>query len=72
MKTKPNELTEKEVEAIRMFELLMKLMHPKAKHHSFFDDEVELEQKETKAKGLDFDENGEVIEDFSYLETFES
>jgi len=25
-----------------------------------------------KAKGLDFDENGEVIEDFSYLETFES
>ena len=26
----------------------------------------------TKAKGLDFDENGEVIQDFSYLETFES
>ena len=25
----------------------------------------------TKAKGLDFDENGEVIEDFSYLESFE-
>jgi hypothetical protein len=26
----------------------------------------------TKAKGLDFDENGRMIEDFSYLETFES
>jgi hypothetical protein len=26
----------------------------------------------TKAKGLDFDENGKMIEDFSYLEKFES
>ena len=26
----------------------------------------------TKAKGLDFDENGKMIEDFSYLATFES
>ena len=26
----------------------------------------------TKAKGLDFDENGRMIEDFSYLEKFES
>ena len=25
----------------------------------------------TKARGLDFDENGKMIEDFSYLETFE-
>ena len=26
----------------------------------------------TKAQGLSFDENGKMIEDFSYLETFES
>ena len=79
MKTKLSELTPKELKAVLEHELLHRLHRPDIPSLVFGEpmdtqniNDILAELDEAKAKGLDFDENGEVIEDFSYLESFES